>query len=277
MEVIIVPDYEKVGKISADIIATAILHKPDLVIGLATGTTPLATYAELVRKHKEGGLDFSKVATFNLDEYLGLAMTHPQSYYYFMWENLFKHVNINPENIHVPSGQILDHEKFCAGYEQEILEYGGIDLQLLGIGRDGHIGFNEPGSSLGSRTRLKTLTRETIEDNARLFDDPDEVPRFAVTMGVGTVLDAASVVLIANGDAKAQAIVDMIEGPVSSQCTASAMQMHPDTTVVIDEAAAAKLERREYYDWIRDNKAQIHGVIDRQIRDRLRLEHKKWG
>ena len=277
MEVIIVKSYEEVGQVGADIIATAILHKPDLVIGLATGTTPLGTYAELVRKHKNGGLDFSKVATFNLDEYLGLPMTHPQSYYYFMWENLFKHVNINPENIHVPSGQILDHEKFCLAYEDEIEECGGIDIQLLGIGRDGHIGFNEPGSSLGSRTRLKTLTRETIEDNARLFDDPDEVPRFAVTMGVGTCLDARKVLLIANGAGKAEAIAGTIEGPVSSQCTASALQLHPNAMVVVDEAAASKLKRREYYDWIRNNKKQIHEVIDVQIRKRLNLEFKDWG
>lgn len=277
MEVIINDDVKQVGKVAADIIATGMLHKPDFVLGLATGSTPLTTYQELVRKHKEGGLDFSKVATFNLDEYLGLAMTHPQSYYYFMWENLFKDVNINPENIHVPSGQILDHARFCQDYEDEILEYGGMDLQLLGIGRDGHIGFNEPGSSLGSRTRLKTLTRDTVEDNSRLFDDPDEVPRFAVTMGVGTVLEAERIVLIANGEHKARAIADAVEGPVTSQCTASALQMHPDATVVVDEAAASKLERRDYYDWIRNNKAQIHDVIEKQIRERLRLDHKQWG
>ncbi len=277
MEVIIVKTGEQVGKVAADIIATGMLRKPDFVLGLATGSTPLKTYTELVRKHKEGGLDFSKTTTFNLDEYLGLPMTHPQSYYYFMWENLFKHVNINPENIHVPSGQILDCEGFCEAYENEIVDAGGIDLQLLGIGRDGHIAFNEPGSSLYSRTRLKTLTKETVEDNARVFDDPDEVPRFAVTMGVGTVIDARRIVLIANGTGKAQAIFDAVEGPVSSQCTASALQLHPKTTVIVDEGAASKLERREYYDWIRDNKRQIHDIIEKQIRKRLRLEHKDWG
>ena len=277
MEVIIVDSYEEVGKIGADIIATRMLHKPDLVLGLATGSTPISTYSELVRKHKEGGLDFSKLMTFNLDEYLGLPMNHPQSYYYFMWENLFKDVNINPENIHVPSGQILDHERYCESYEDEILQAGGLDVQLLGIGRDGHVGFNEPGSSLYSRTRLKTLTRETVEDNARLFDNPDEVPRFAVTMGVGTILDAHEVLLIANGKNKAEAIAAAVEGPVTSMCSASALQLHPNTTVVVDNEAAAGLKQRDYYNWVRDNKGQIHNVIDKQIRQRLRLDHKEWG
>jgi len=277
MEVIIVKGYDEVGKTAADIIATAMLHKPDLVVGLATGTTPISTYRELVRKHKEGGLDFSKVITFNLDEYLGLPMHHPQSYYTFMWEHLFKDVNINPENIHVPSGQILDHERFCQSYEGEIRRAGGVDVQLLGIGRDGHVGFNEPGSSLYSRTRLKTLTKETVEDNSRLFDNPHEVPRFAVTMGVGTILDARQVVLVASGKPKAQAIADAVEGPISSMCTASALQLHPEVTVVADEDAASLLKRREYYDWVRNNKRQIHEVIEKQIRERLRLDHKEWG
>jgi len=269
MEVIIEKTAEDVGIRAANMIAELILRKPSLVLGLATGSTPLATYRELVRKHKEGGLDFSKVVTFNLDEYLGLPPTHPQSYAYFMNTNLFDHVNINKENVHVPSGLALDPHGFCESYENDIKEAGGIDLQLLGIGRDGHIGFNEPGSSLGSRTRVKTLTRETIEDNARFFDNEDEVPRFAITMGVGTIMDARKVLLIATGENKAEAIAVAVEGPVTSSVTASVLQLHEDAIFILDEAAASKLKRQDYYRWIQENKHQVNEVISRQIRSRL--------
>lgn len=163
--------------------------KPNAVLGLATGSTPLGLYQELIRLHKDEGLDFSQVTTFNLDEYVGLPKNHPQSYHYFMRENLLKHINIPKQNTYIPSGTTDNYEAFCAWYEQRIVDCGGIDLQVLGIGSDGHIAFNEPSSSLGSRTRIKTLAKQTIEDNARFFNSPDEVPVYSITMGVGTILE----------------------------------------------------------------------------------------
>jgi glucosamine-6-phosphate deaminase len=269
MEVIIEPTAKEVGIMGANIITEHILRKPALVLGLATGSTPLITYNELIRKHQDGGLDFSKVVTFNLDEYLGLPPTHPQSYAHFMNENLFDHINIDRQNIHVPSGLALDPHGYCESYEEDIKRSGGIDLQLLGIGRDGHVGFNEPGSSLGSRTRVKTLTRETIEDNARFLGSQDEVPRFAITMGVGTIMDARKILLLATGASKAEAVAATVEGPVSASVTASVLQLHPDVILIVDEEAASKLERRAYYRWIQENKSQVDGVISRQIRERL--------
>ncbi len=254
MEVIIKSDYEEMSKASADIIAMEIKKRHDLVLGLATGSTPLGVYKELVRLHKEEGLDFSKVKTFNLDEYIGLSPLHKKSYNFFMWENLFKHVNINPENVYIPQGNTDDPVEFSEWYEEQIKKAGGIDLQLLGIGGDGHIAFNEPGSSLASRTRVKCLDEQTIEDNARFFEKEKDVPRFAITMGIGTILDARKILLIANGENKADACVQFIEGPVTSQITASALQLHGHVIVVLDEKASSKLKRRDYYNWIRDNK-----------------------
>ena len=269
MEVIIVKTPEDVGKITANMMADAILRNPSIVLGLPTGSSPLVVYKELIRKHKEGGLDFSKVISFNLDEYLGLPPTHPQSYHYFMASNLFDHINIDKSNVHVPSGLAIDPEGFCKSYEEDIKRHGGIALQLLGIGRDGHIAFNEPGSSLGSRTRVKTLTKETIDDNARFFKNADEVPRFAITMGVGTIMEAKKILLIATGKSKAQAIAEAVEGPVTQMNTASILQLHADTTFIIDEDAAGDLTRRDYYRWIQENKHQVGDVLGRQIRKRL--------
>ncbi len=263
MEVILTRDYDEMSKTAAKLIATQIRKKPDSVIGLATGSTPLGTYKELIRMYKEEGLDFSKVTTFNLDEYLGLSPQHEQSYNYFMWENLFKHININPENVHVPQGLVDDAEEFCNWYEQRIKEKGGIDLQLLGIGSDGHIGFNEPGSSFGSRTRVKTLDEQTIKDNSRFFSSEEEVPHFAITMGVGTILEAKKRVLIANGEKKAPVCAEFIEGPITSQITASALQLHPHAIVVLDEGAASQLKRKKYYNWIRDNKHLVQKYLGR--------------
>jgi glucosamine-6-phosphate deaminase len=257
MEVIITKDYEAMSKVAAKLIKEQVIKKPNSVLGLATGGTPVGTYKELVRMHKDEGLDFSKVISFNLDEYYSLVPTHPQSYYYFMWENLFKHVNINPENIHVPSGIVDDVEEHCRWYEEEIKKAGGIDLQLLGIGSDGHIAFNEPGSSLGSRTRMKTLDEQTIKDNARFFDKEEDVPRFALTMGVGTILEAKKLLLVANGVKKADVVAAFIEGPVTAQITASALQLHPRVTVVLDEPAASRLKRADYYKWIQEHKVRI--------------------
>jgi glucosamine-6-phosphate deaminase len=263
MEIIIAPDYEQMSSISAEIIASEIKRKHDLVLGLATGDTPVGTYKELSRIHKEEGLDFSKVTTFNLDEYVGLAPLHENSYNLFMWEQLFKHVNVNSANVYVPQGNTEDPEEFSQWYERQIEKAGGIDLQVLGIGGDGHIGFNEPGSSFASRTRVKALVRQTIEDNARFFEKVEDVPRFAITMGIGTILEAKKVLLIANGEKKAGVCAQFIEGPVSSQITASALQLHSYATVVLDEGAASKLKRTEYYNWVRDNKHLIQKKIGR--------------
>ena len=250
MKVFIVKDYDAMSKKAAKIVRDAILRKPDLVLGLATGSTPLGLYKELIRMHKEEGLNFSKVITFNLDEYVGLPKDHPESYNRFMWDNLFNHININPSNVHIPDGTVEDLEAFCKWYEEKIDEYGGIDLQILGIGRDGHIAFNEPGTSLGSRTHIAKLTEVTRRDNARFFDgDIEKVPKYAITMGVGTILEAKSIILLANGEAKADAIKKALEGPVTCLITASARQLHPNVTIIVDKEAGSKLElewEREY-------------------------------
>jgi glucosamine-6-phosphate deaminase len=247
VRVIVEHDRERVAHHGAAFVAALVRRKPTCVLGLATGSTPLGLYAELVRLHREEGLDFSRVVTFNLDEYVGLGPAHPQSYRHFMQQNLFDHVNIDQRNTHVPDGRALDFDAYCEQYERKIREEGGIDLQILGIGGDGHIAFNEPGSSLGSRTRLKTLTEETVRDNARFFGSEEAVPRLAITMGVGTILESRQCLLLACGSSKARAIRDTIEGPVTAQVTASALQLHRDVVAVLDEEAARLLERRDYY------------------------------
>jgi len=254
MEVIIQDSGDDVGRLAARIIARQLLKKPNSVLGLATGSTPIGTYRELVRLHSKEGLDFSQVTTFNLDEYLGLPPSHPQSYRHFMDEHLFSHINIPKGNIHVPYGHAEAIEQFCAWYEAEIVRCGGIDIQILGVGADGHIAFNEPGSSLGSRTRLKTLTEQTINDNARFFDSKDQVPRFAVTMGVGTILEAHRVLLLAIGGGKAEVVTKAIEGPITASVTASALQLHRDVVVIVDSEAGSKLARADYYHWVSEQK-----------------------
>ena len=254
MEVIIEPTYEQMSRAAAKQVAKVLNAKPDAVLGMATGSTPLGLYQELIRMQNEEGLDFSQVTTFNLDEYVGLPVDHPQSFHYFMHENFFKHINIPTQNVHIPSGTTSNYRAFCQWYEQRIEECGGIDLQILGIGSDGHIAFNEPTSSLNSRTRLKTLARPTIEDNARFFDRVEDVPIYAITMGVGTVLDSQEALLVANGKGKADAVAEAIEGPVTSMITASALQMHPRAKFYLDDGAAGKLKMRDYYDWIQAKK-----------------------
>ena len=250
MEVVVCRDYQEMSKSAAAMVAQLLRRKPHAVLGLATGSTPLGLYKELIRLHKQEGLDFSQVTSFNLDEYVGLDPQHDQSYHYFMHENFFRHININLRQVHVPSGTAKDYGAFCQWYEQRIKECGGIDLQVLGIGSNGHIAFNEPLSSLQSRTRIKTLARQTIEDNARFFARKEDVPIFAVTMGVGTIMEARRIVLLANGGAKAKAVAAAVEGPVSAMITASALQMHPDCTFYADDDAAAGLTMRDYYQWI---------------------------
>jgi glucosamine-6-phosphate deaminase len=248
MLVVLKTSYEEMSREAARIVASAVTSKPSVTLGLATGSTTLGMYKELVRLYKGRGLDFSKVTTFNLDEYLGLAAWHPQSFHHFMRENFFDHVNADAAKIHIPDGTISgNYEEYCNSYERAIRDAGGIDLQVLGIGRNGHIGFNEPTSSFGSRTRLKVLTQETIVDNRKSFAPGEEVPECAITMGIGTILEAKKILLLATGEAKAETVEEAIEGPITASVTASCLQMHPDVTFVIDEAAAGRLKQREYY------------------------------
>jgi glucosamine-6-phosphate deaminase len=238
-------------------IAAAVIHaKPAAVLGLATGSTPLRFYDELAEMHGRGELDFSRVTTFNLDEYAGLGPQHRQSYAWFMREHFFSRVNVAPGNIHIPDGLTGDVTAHCEEYETAIRAAGGIDLQLLGVGSDGHIGFNEPSSSLGSRTRLKTLNERTIRDNARFFASPEEVPRHVITMGVGTILEARRCLVLAFGEAKAEVVAAMVEGPVTADVPASALQFHASCTLIIDEAAAVRLKRADYYRWVYLNKPE---------------------
>jgi glucosamine-6-phosphate deaminase len=255
MEIIIQPTPDAASIIAARLIAKLIRSKPDCVLGLATGSTPVATYNELIRFHREEGLDFSNVTTFNLDEYVSLPPEHPQSYHAFMQEHLFRHINVPAKRIHIPNGMAKDIPGECARYEYSIRAAGGIDLQLLGIGSDGHIGFNEPTSSLASRTRIKTLTERTREDNARFFDDDlSKVPMHCITMGVGTIMECHQVLILAFGAKKALAIAEAVEGPITAMNPASILQMHPVTKVLMDEPAAGSLKKREYYRYVWDNK-----------------------
>lgn len=250
MRVIIVRNEREVGKRAADLVQEEMAAHQNPVLGLATGSTPIPLYQELIRRcKKRKGLDFSTTITFNLDEYVGLDGTHDQSYRYFMDRHLFNHVNVNKKNTRVPIGKVRGLKAIqgvCDEYQAMIDDVGGIDLQVLGIGGNGHIGFNEPGSSLGSLTRIKTLTRQTRKDNARFFKSMREVPRYAITMGIGTILKARKVVLLATGASKAQAVADSLEGPVSSMCPASALQLHRFATYVIDRPAAGKLTLDTY-------------------------------
>ena len=241
MEVLIFETYEDMSKYAARMIAERIKAKPNLVLGLATGSTPVGTYQELIRLHKEEGLDFSQVVTFNLDEYLGLPGDHEQSYRYFMDTNLFNHININKANTHVPDGTAEDPEAFCRQYEEAIKAAGGIDFQVLGIGANGHIAFNEPGSPRDSRTRVVDLDEQTIKDNSRFFASIDEVPRQAISMGMATILEAKEIILLANKANKADAIAKSVEGPMTEQVPASLLQEHPKTTFLVEKEAASKL------------------------------------
>lgn len=260
MRVIVEHTAANVALRAARIVADLVRRKPNCVLGLATGSTPLGMYAELIRMHREEGLDFSRVVTFNLDEYVGLEPAHPQSYRYFMNEHFFRHINIDPRNTHVPDGRALDFDAHCQQYEKQIHDRGGIDLQVLGIGSDGHIAFNEPGSSLGSRTRLKTLTAETVRDNARFFGSEKAVPRLAITMGVGTILESRQCLLLACGSNKARAIRDAVEGPITAQVTASALQLHRDVICIVDEEAASLLARHDYYREVEQLQARLEAA-----------------
>jgi glucosamine-6-phosphate deaminase len=250
MEVIIRPDRHAAAGLVAALIARELRARPSLVLGLATGRTMEIVYDELVRLHTGEGLDFSLSRTFNLDEYVGLPPDNPHSYRHYMNRRLFSRVNIDIRNTHLPDGMASDLDAACEAYERAIADSGGIDLQLLGIGQDGHIGFNEPLSALMSRTRPKALSPATIAQNAPQFDRPEEMPRRALTMGVGTILEAHRCLVLATGAEKAAILARAVEGPITSMISASALQLHSKCTVIVDEAAAAQLAGREYYEWI---------------------------
>ena len=256
MEVIIRPNEPAAADLVARIIAKELRANPQLVLGLATGRTMETVYGLLVRFHREARLDFSLCRTFNLDEYVGPAPEDVHSYRQTMNHHLFKQVNIDLRNTHFPNGRAEDLEAECARYEAAILRSGGIDLQLLGIGQDGHIGFNEPLSALRSRTRVKVLTPVTISQNAPFFGSPDKVPRRAITMGVGTILDSRRCLLLATGSAKADIIAQAVEGPLTAMISATALQLHPRCTVVVDEEAGQKLKGSDYYRWIYQNEPE---------------------
>ena len=250
MEVLIRDNPDAGCILGAKIIARVVREKPDAVLGLATGRTPLRLYQELIRLHREEGLDFSRATTFNLDEYVGLPPGHEQSYRYFMDENLFRHINIDRRRTHVPNGTAADLHAECRDYERRIADAGGIDIQLLGLGRNGHIGFNEPTGSLRSRTWIRILSEQTLRDNSEIFGSVEAMPKHAITMGIGTILDARRCLLLAFGPAKVRAVEHMIEGPLSAICPGSALQLHPRATVILDENSAAGLRYADHYRWI---------------------------
>ena len=251
MEVVICKTKEEASKLAADMITAAVKKNPKTVLGLATGSTPVLMYAEMAKQVKAKKVSYKFVKSWNLDEYVGLAGTHDQSYRYFMNENLFKHIDIKLSNTHVLNGLAKNIEKECKAYEAAIKRAGGIDIQVLGIGSDGHIAFNEPGTSLKSRTSCVYLTPSTIKDNARLFfkGKEDEVPTRALSMGVGTICEAKKCILLAFGKGKADAIKGCVEGPMTQFCTASALQAHNDCWIFCDEEAASKLTLKKYYAW----------------------------
>jgi glucosamine-6-phosphate deaminase len=260
MEVVILPGSKQIASLAADAVEALLRRKPDAVLGLATGSTPLPVYAELAVRHERDGLDFSQVRAFALDEYVGLPAGHPESYREVIAREFTARVNISPANVHVPDGAAADIPAACRAYEDAIRDAGGVDLQFLGVGTDGHIGFNEPGSSLASRTRIKTLIEQTRRDNARFFGSLADVPHHVLTQGLGTILDARHVILIATGAQKAQAVRNLSEGPVAAICAASVLQLHPHATILLDEAAASSLRLADYYRHSYDHKPAWQGL-----------------
>jgi glucosamine-6-phosphate deaminase len=257
MEVVIQPDAYAAAQLTARIIARRLEAKPNLTLGLATGRTMERVYDCLAEIHAKDSLDFSLCRTFNLDEYVGLKPDDPHSYRYYMTQHLFSRVNIDPRNTHLPNGMADDLDRECRDYDGLIKESNGIDLQLLGIGVAGHIGFNEPLSALYSRTREKALTPMTLKQNAGMFDDdPDKVPKRALTMGIGTILEAREVLMLVTGETKAEILAKAIEGPITSMVSATALQMHQSCKVIVDEEAAELLQCKDYYRWIFDNEPE---------------------
>ena len=234
-------DYKDMSRKAANIISAQVIMKPNCVLGLATGSTPIGTYDQLVEWYNKGDLDFSEVTTVNLDEYKGLPRTNDQSYYYFMHQHLFDRVNIDPERTNVPNGMEPDAEKECGRYEELIRSLGGVDLQLLGLGHNGHIGFNEPGEAFEKETHCGALTESTIEANKRFFASADDVPKQAYTMGIKTIMQAKKILIVVNGENKADIVERAFFGPVTPEVPASILQLHNDVTLVGDEAALAKI------------------------------------
>lgn len=247
MEVIIVESAGQAAGLAADAIERLVHDKPTAVLGLATGSTPEGTYRELARRVQAGILDFTRASGFALDEYVGIPRSHPQSYASVIGRDVVAPLRMDPARVHVPDGRVTDIPAACAAYERAIREAGGVDLQILGIGANGHIGFNEPTSSLASRTREKTLTPQTRADNARFFADAEEVPTHCLTQGLATIREARHLLLLAFGPHKAKAVAAAVEGPVSSFCPASLLQLHPHATVIVDQEAASRLTLTDYY------------------------------
>jgi glucosamine-6-phosphate deaminase len=258
MDVIIKAHEQECGVTVADIVDRTV-RSGATTLGLATGSSPLSVYRELIRRHREENLSFKDAQAFLLDEYVGLPPSHPQSYAYVIREELTDHIDIDASRVHGPDGVAADIFAAAAQYDALIAESGPVDVQLLGIGVNGHIGFNEPGSSLGSRTRVATLTEQTRQDNARFFDSVDQVPRHVITQGLGTIAAARHLVLIATGSHKAAAVAAAVEGAVTASCPASVLQLHPHVTVVVDEAAASRLENADFYRYIVKHRPG-HGV-----------------
>ena len=248
MEVVILEDEQQVGRVGADAVAQHVRHDPGTVLGLATGSSPLRVYRELAARVARGELSLAGCRAFLLDEYVGLPPGHPESYREVIQRELVDHVDLDPARVHGPDGAAEDVPAACAAYEQAIADAGGVDVQLLGVGSDGHVAFNEPGSSLASRTRIKTLTAQTRRDNARFFGgDVDAVPRHCLTQGIGTILQARHLVLVALGVGKAEAVHHLVEGAVSALWPATALQLHPHVTVLLDPGAASRLQLKDYY------------------------------
>jgi glucosamine-6-phosphate deaminase len=259
MEIVILGGSRQIAKLAADAIEKLIRRKPGAVLGLATGSSPLPVYDELAARHGQG-LDFSRASGFALDEYVGLPAGHPESYREVVRREFTSRVNIAPGNVHGPDGTASDIPAACDAYEQAITAAGGVDLQLLGVGTDGHIGFNEPGSSFASRTRIKSLIEQTRRDNARFFNNLAEVPHHVITQGLGTIMEAKHVILVATGAQKARAVRDFVEGPVAAICPASVLQFHPHATVLLDEAAASGLKLADFYRHTYENKPAWQGL-----------------
>lgn len=253
MDVVICQDEEQVGIVAADRVITQLAGKHTPVLGLATGSTPLKLYAELQRRAASGDADFSHAFGFALDEYVGLEPEHPMSYRQTILRTVVKPLGMNPSRVRVPSGFAADLQESSEEYETAIRAAGGVDVQILGIGSNGHIGFNEPTSSFASRTRIKTLTEQTRSDNARFFSDDEPVPTHCVTQGLGTIMEARSIVMVATGEHKAEIVASMIEGPVSAMCPASLLQFHQYVFVIIDEAAASQLQYADYFRLVASN------------------------
>lgn len=237
MKIYKLKDYKSLSEKAAQIIASQLILKPDSVLGLATGSTPEGLYKELIKLYEENIIDFKDVTTFNLDEYYGMHRHNPQSYYYYMRKNLLDHINIEKESIHIPNGLASNVKKHCNEYEANIKAVGGIDFQILGVGRNGHIGFNEPADEFVAETHLVHLQEETIKDNSRFFENLEDVPSKAISMGIKTIMDAKKILFIANGEGKAKAVYDSIKGPITPRVPASIIQLHSDVTVVVDEEA----------------------------------------